>query len=82
MKTALWKVWTSESVYDSIKHKVSEIPHDVQIVMYYLDYPKRHVEMGEDSYIVDGVTLHGKYMDESKFWKISDKAMADMEWPK
>jgi hypothetical protein len=76
-----WKVWTSSSVYNCIDHKASDIPPDVQVVMYYLDYPQRHVEMGEDFYVVDGVTLVGTYMDMDAFWKVADTAMSDMEWP-
>ena len=77
-----WKVWTSTAVYDSVNHKASDIPPDVQVVMYYLDHPQRHVVMGEDFYEVDGVQLAGKYMDMDAFWEVADKAMGDMEWPK
>lgn len=82
MKPAGWKVWTSDAVYNSVDHSASDIPDDVQIIMFYLDYPQRHVVMGEDYYDLDGVTLEGKYMDLDEFWNIADKAMSDMEWPR
>jgi len=77
-----WKVWTSDAVYNSVEHSASDIPPDVQIIMYYLDPPQRHVEMGEDFYQLDGVTLEGKYMDLDALWEVADRAMSDMEWPK
>ena len=82
MRPRGWRVWTSEDVYDSVNHKASDVPDDVQIVMYYLEPPNRHVVMGEDFYEVDGVTLAGTYMEKEAFWDIADRAMADMEWPK
>lgn len=76
-----WKVWTSDAVFNSAEHSAKDIPDDVQVIMHYLEYPLRHVEMGEDYYLLDGVTLEGKYMDINLFWEVTKKAMTDMEPP-
>lgn len=75
-----WKVWTSSEVFNSFEHKASEIPNDVQVVMYYLEKPQRHVVMGEDFYSIDGVTVEGKEINLERLGEIVSEAMSDTEW--
>jgi hypothetical protein len=81
MPTLGWKVWTSDSVYNSVEHPASEIPPDVQVVVYYHPHPYRTMDSGEDYYQVDGVTLVGKEIPYEDFLAIQAQAFEDMEWP-
>lgn len=74
-------MWTSTAVFSSDAHTPEEIPHDVQIVMLYLDPPLRQAVMGLDEYDIDGVVVRGAYMDQQAFEEVVCKAFDDMAWP-
>lgn len=74
-----WRVYCSSG--DRYTSNPAAIPPDVQVVVYFHDYPYRTLAYGEDFYEVDGVTLEGREIALSEFYRIVDAAFADMEWP-
>jgi hypothetical protein len=75
-----WRVYCADgSTYDRDPHL---IPPTVQAVVYFHEYPYRTLAHGEDTYEVDGVTLHGAWMDYDQFLAIVQRSAADMGWPK
>lgn len=77
-----WKVWTSDTLFTSVKNRAEEIPPDVQVIMYYHPDGYRTTEHGVDFYELDGVTLVGKEMPIDEYLAILDRAMKDLEPPK
>lgn len=81
MPTLGWKVWTSDSIYNSVEHSASELPPDIQVIMYYHPDGYRTISQGDDFFELDGVTLVGKEMDYDAYMAIVDLALNDMEAP-
>jgi hypothetical protein len=76
-----WKVWTSDAVFDSVRHQAGEIPADVQVIMHYHPDGYRTTEHGTDFYELDGVTLTGREIPFAAYLEILHIAMFDMEPP-
>lgn len=73
-----WRVYCSDgSTYTS---NPESIPPTVQVVVYFHEYPYRTIDSGTDTYVVDGVTLYGAWMDEAGLAAIQQAAFEDMTW--
>lgn len=74
-----WRVYCADgSTYTRDPHL---IPPTVQVVVRFYDPPYRDIEVGEDFYSVDGVTLTGLEIPLAQFEALHATAHADMRWP-
>jgi hypothetical protein len=74
-----WRVYCADgSTYTQDPHL---IPPTVQAVVWFHAHPYRDIEVGEDFYEVEGVTLTGLEIPIADFEALYAVAFADRDWP-